>query len=240
MARIVPDGAVARVSFFEVHAPVWAGRAAEIGASPASVAAVRAAAEAARAALDAQELAQGVARAATQAFRDAVATLSTLGAEVIAQVKAKAAGSSSPSGGNEVYAAALLPVPAKPAPLGRPGTPTRFAADLRPDGSLELSWACANPAGANGTMYQISRQDGGGGGGGGGGGSPAAPFAVIGTTGRKRFVDAALPRGVAAVTYRVVAMRSTATGEAAGFTVNFGVAEGGAPAAAAAAARLAA
>jgi hypothetical protein len=211
MARILPEGAVARVSFFEVHAPVWAERAGEIGASPASVAAVQAAAVAARAALDAQELAQGMARAATQAFRLAVAELTARGSEVIAQVKAKAAG----DGGNAAYTAALLPVPARPSPLGPPGKPDGFAVALRQDGTLELSWTCKNPAGSAGTLYQVSRQDGGG-------GPSAGPFTVIGTTGRKRLVDATLPRGLPMATYQVVAIRSTATGKAGRFTVQFG------------------
>jgi hypothetical protein len=49
----------------------------------------------------------------------------------------------------------------------------------------------------------------------------------VGATGTKSFIDATVPAGVAAVTYQVVACRSTSIGVAAQFTVNFGVGGGG-------------
>ena len=128
------------------------------------------------------------------------------GTEIIKAVKAKAA-----TGGNAVYTLALLPVPATPTPVPPPGTPTDFVAALNPDGSLKLRWKCANPAGSSGTIYQVSRRVGTGG------------FAALGGTGLRSFDDPTVPAGVAAVTYQVQAVRSTAAGVPAQFLVNFGV-----------------
>ena len=71
-------------------------------------------------------------------------------------------------------------------------------------------------AGAGGTMYQVSRRAGGSG-----------PFAQIGGTGVRSFVDDTVPAGTAAVTYQIRAVRSTTAGVAAQFVVNFGVGGGG-------------
>jgi hypothetical protein len=214
MSKILPQGAIDRVSWFEAHTADWSANAVAIGTTSAAVTALTTKTTAARAAYDAQQLAFEQAKAATQSFKDAVAAMTTAGAEIIKQVKAKAA-----SGGNAVYTLALLPVPATPAPLPPPGTPTDFTAALNPDGSLRLRWKCANPAGSSGTIYQVSRRTGGTGAAGG--------FAAVGGTGTRNFVDATVPAGVAAVTYQVQAVRSTAAGVAAQFVVNFGVGGGG-------------
>jgi hypothetical protein len=206
MSNTLPRGAVERVAFFENHVPVWQAVAATIGTSTGAVTALQAKTLAARDAYNAQQLAFDQAKAATQTFHDTVAAMTRAGADVIKQVKAKAA-----TDGNAVYTLALLPVPATPAPLPPPGTPTDFTAALNPDGSLKLRWKCANPAGSSGTIYQLARQVGDG------------PFAAVGGTGTKSFVDATLPAGAAAVTYQIQAVRSTAAGTAAQFLVRFGV-----------------
>jgi hypothetical protein len=65
-------------------------------------------------------------------------------------------------------------------------------------------------------MYQVSRRTG-----------STGPFTAVGGSGVKSFEDATVPAGVASVTYQIVAVRSTAVGVAAQFTVNFGVGGGG-------------
>lgn len=210
MSKILPQGAVDRVAWFEAHTADWQANAVAIGTTTTAVTALTTKVTAARAAFDAQQLAFEQAKAATQNFKDAVAAMTSAGTEIIKQVKARAA-----TGGNAIYTLALLPVPATPAPLPPPGTPTDFTASLNPDGSLKLRWKCANPAGSSGTMYQVSRKVGAGG-----------AFAVVGGSGTKSFLDATVPAGAAAaggVTYQVQAVRSTAAGVAAQFVVNFGV-----------------
>ena len=206
MSKILPEGAIRRVEFFETREADWQTSATLIGTTSAAVTALTAKVTAAREAFNAQQLAFAQAKAATQAFRDAERAMTLAGTEIIKQVKARAA-----TGGNAIYTLALLPVPATPAPLPPPGTPSDFTAALNPDGSLKLRWKCANPAGAGGTIYQVSRKVG------------TAAFSVIGGSGNKIFVDAICPAGVPAVTYQVQAVRSTAGGTPAQFIVNFGV-----------------
>jgi len=118
--------------------------------------------------------------------------------------------------GDNVYFLAQIPPPATPSPVPAPGTPSDFAATLNPDGSLGLKWKCANPPRSTGTIYQISRRTG-----------AAGAFVSVGGSGARTFVDAGVPSGVASVTYQIVAVRSTAIGVAAQFTVNFGTDTGG-------------
>ncbi|MEZ0267772.1 MAG: hypothetical protein ACAI43_23825, partial [Phycisphaerae bacterium] len=120
---------------------------------------------------------------------------------------------------------ALISPPARPAPIGPPGTPTNFKATLDAVGSLTLRWKCAHPKGAQGTMYAIARRiDDHGAGAGGAGGQGG--FVPLGTVGAKSFVDATLPAGAARVTYEIRAVRSTATGSAAQFPVSIGTRAG--------------
>jgi len=204
MSRIVPQSAAGKVSFFTARALKWAENAVAMGSSPERVALLAEQTEAARAAFTAQREALGKAQAATLVFHLAVAAMNKTGTDIIKQVKAKAA-----ADGEAVYVLASLPAPAAGGPLPPPGTPDRFTADLRMDGSLALAWTCKNPRGSAGTLYQVARQVGSG------------AFEVIGTTGRRTFIDQTLP-AAASVTYQVIAMRSTASGQPARYTVKLG------------------
>jgi hypothetical protein len=217
MSTILPQGAVARLEFFETREAAWGADPAAIGTSAAAVADVAAKTAAARAALEAQALAHLQALAATQAFHDAVAAMTEAGAVVIKQVKTYAAG----EGGEAVYPLAMLPAPARPSKLPPPGMPSDFRVTLRAGGSLLLTWRCKNPAGSSGTMYQVARRVGQ---------AEVGVFESVGVVGTKSFLDETLPAGAARVTYQVTAVRSTAAGAAARFEVNFGVsdAQGGA------------
>lgn len=211
MSTILPQSAVEKVAFFENHNPTWATNAVAIGTTTTAVTALTTKTTAARAAYNAQQLAREQAKAATQTFRDAVAAMALAGSDIIKQVKAKAA-----TDGNSIYTLALLPVPATPAPIPAPGTPSNFTVQLQEDGSLILKWKCANPTGSSGTIYQVARKLG------------TADFAVLGASGSKQFIDETLPSGAgnAPVTYQIVAIRSTVAGAPAQFTVNFGTSGG--------------
>jgi hypothetical protein len=130
-----------------------------------------------------------------------------MGADMIQQIKTKAQTTNNPG----VYDLAQIPAPAVPAPVPPPGTPSDFAVNLMQDGTLELKWKCANPTGASGPIYQVQRRVG-----------AAAEFTFVGAAGARRFVDATLPAGASPVTYQITAVRSTASGNPAQFTVNFG------------------
>ena len=110
-----------------------------------------------------------------------------------------------------------LSVRKTPAPKGNPGTASNFKVALNGDGSIDLTFKVNNPAGTHGTMYQIFRRIGGEG-----------EFEYLGGVGAKKFHDATIPAGTAAVTYKIQAVRSTAVGDWAEFNVNFGTGAGGA------------
>jgi hypothetical protein len=141
----------------------------------------------------------------------AVAAMANAAADIIKQVRAKAAVS-----GDSIYTLASIPIPATPSPKGPPGPPTALIVTLDGDGTLHLKWKCVNPAGATGTIYQVWRRDGADG-----------EFAYLGGTGVKAFDDSTVPAGVTRVTYQIQAVRSTVQGPWSQFNVNFGAGGGG-------------
>jgi hypothetical protein len=206
---IVPATIVGKIEFFRARNAPWTANATAIGTTAGAVTGVAAKVTAAQAKLDAQIALQNAVKAATEDLHLAIAELMSAGGDVIRQVRAKAA-----TDGPTVYVLAQIPAPAAPSPRPAPGKPHSFAVRVREDGALILSWKSANPSNTTGTVYQVSRQIGT---------SEDGPFTVIGTSGRKEFVDATVPAGAAAVTYQVVAIRSTVAGLPAQFTVRLGV-----------------
>jgi hypothetical protein len=207
----VPSDRLAKLAFYEAHAPVWAPVATSIGLTSAAVTALSTAATNARTCYTAHVAAQAAAKAATAAFYDSIRTLHSapgMGADMIQQIKTKAQMTNNPN----VYVLAQIPAPAVPAPAPAPGTPTDFTVALKQDGSLELKWRCPNPAGVSGTIYQVLRRVSG----------ATAEFSLVGATGTRKFIDNTLPAGASPVTYQVTAVRSTASGDPAQFTVSFG------------------
>lgn len=217
---IVPRTRGGRIEFYGAHVGVWAARAAAIGIDPARVAAIAAAVEAAKEAQAAHRLAQQAAMAATQRYANAVRDLHDapgMGADTIETIKAFARSSDGPDDpdGTSVYVLAQIPAPQKPSAAPPPGTPREFVTRLLPMGEVELRWKCDNPAGTQGTMYEVRRALG-----------TTRDFQFLGVSGTKRFVDATLPSGAGTVQYLVTAFRSTARGNAGLFTLNLGVSGG--------------
>jgi hypothetical protein len=210
---VVPDTKLARVQFYENHNAPWTANAGAIGLLSGDVTTIRSKTATARAAYNAQQAAQDAAKASTHAFKTAVDDMQSFGAELIKKIKVKAA-----TDGPSVYDLAMIPAPATPTPMPPPGRPSDFVAELDETGALTLKWKCVNPSGSQGTTYQVFRKAGGS--------DAPGDFLFIGATGLKSFPDTTLPSGNAAVTYRVVAVRSTSTGPAGQFTVNFGVSGG--------------
>jgi hypothetical protein len=210
---LVPDTNEGKILFFQSKNTPWAANSTAIGTTTGAVTALATRVTSAQTKLAAAIAAREASKNATAELKDAVRSMASSGADIIKQIRAKAA-----VDGNSVYFLAEIPAPALPSPVPAPGTPTAFSATLNPDGSLKLKWKCANPAGAGGTMYQLSRRTGSGG--------ATGAFASVGGTGTRSFIDASVPAGVASVTYSIVAVRSTASGVAAQFIVNFGVAAG--------------
>lgn len=212
---LVPQSRVGKIEFYEAHLPAWTTHAVPIGLGVPEVAALATAVANARAAYTAHVTALEAARAATQNFYDKVRHMHSapgLGADMILKIRTKAQTANDPN----VYVLAQIPPPATPGVTPPPGTPSDFAVGLLQDGSLQLKWKCGNPPGTVGTIYEVKRQIGGEG-----------VFAFVGASGVKSFLDDTLPGGSAPVTYQITAVRSTARGNPAQFTVNFGMGGGG-------------
>ena len=203
---VVPKASVDKISFYENHTTPWSTNATAIGTTTVVVTDLTTKTTAARAAYNAQQAAQAAAKAATLTYAAAVAAMGDAGAAIITQIRAKAA-----TAGDGVYALAQIPAPATPTPVGPPGTPTDFGVKLAQNGAVTLTWKCANPAGAGGTMYQVFRRS-----------TATGEFAYVGGSGERRFVDLTIPHGSSSVTYQIQAVRSTSVGPWAQFNVNFG------------------
>ena len=208
---LLPENHAARIAWFQTRITLWTTNATAIGTTTTQVTDVQTKATAAAAALAAQETAQNAAKAATQALFDAMSALTNSGMTVIEQVRTKAR-----SAGEGVYPLANIPAPATPAPVGPPGTPNNFAAELSQDGSLELTWKCSNPVGCIGVVYQVWRRT-----------TPEGEFAYLGGAGEKKFVDATIPAGSSQLTYKIQAVRSSSIGPWATFNVTFGTESNG-------------
>lgn len=204
---VVPTKKLLKLEWYEQHQPVWATGYASIGLLTGDATLLGTKNTTARAAYNAHLAAQQGAKAATEAWYNAVADLGGFGATLIKKIGAKAG-----VDGVGVYALAQVSSPAIPSPVGAPGTPTDFKVELDQSGVLKLSWKCSQPVNSVGVIYQIRRRT-----------TPSAEFAFIGASGRREWIDATLPAGSSAVTYEVVATRSTAIGAPAQFNVNFGV-----------------
>jgi hypothetical protein len=204
---LVPPTIDGKIQFFQSKITPWTTSATAIGTTTIAVTALGVKVSNAQDKLAAQIVALAAAKTATAELQAAIRDMQSAGADIIKQIRAKAA-----TDGDSVYFLAQIPAPARPTPVPAPGTPTDFKATLNPDGSVKLRWKCTNPAGSVGTIYQLSRRTG-----------ATGPFVAIGGSGAKTFLDATVPAGAASVTYQVVAVRSTAMGTPAQFTVNFGV-----------------
>jgi len=205
--RLIPKDKHGKIQYCRSHLEQWAEHASEIGVSPERVADLAATTEAAEQALIEQLQAQAVAQAATLKLNMALAAMQKQASDIVAIVRCNAR-----SGGSNVYQLACIPAPANPSPVGSPGTPERFRAQLQQNGALTLDWTCKLPRSSTGTVYEISRR------------IDQGAFVRVGLSGKKRFVDQTIPPGASSITYRVQAIRSTGNGPVAEFNVNFGTA----------------
>ncbi|MBL0870359.1 MAG: hypothetical protein IBJ18_07280 [Phycisphaerales bacterium] len=208
---VVPETRLGKIQFYENHLGPWADNAVAIGLTSTAVAALGSLTSNARKAYDDAEAARQAAKAATQAYYNAVRAMHNgpgAGADMIEQIRNKAQSTNNP----EIYTLAEIPAPATPGTIPPPGTPNDFTVGLLQNGAVELKWKCANPSGAQGTVYEVKRRSG-----------AAGNFVYVGSTGVKNFVDETVSAGTASVTYQVTAIRSTQRGNPAQFTVNFGI-----------------
>ncbi len=209
----VPANRIKKVQFYENHITPWTDNSLAIGLSEKEVGDITANTQAARAAYDQQQAAKQAAKAATEAYYNAVEAMGTTGAAVMKQIRAKAES----TGDDNVYVLAQIPAPAQPVPKAPPGTPMDLKVEIGGNGALTLAWKCPNPAGTSGTIYQIYRSIG-----------RSTEFTYLGGAGKRTFIDTTIPAGATQLTYQIQGVRSSAIGPWASFNVLFGTNAGGA------------
>jgi hypothetical protein len=205
----VPESRLGKIEFYESHLLPWTTNMAAIGLAAPAIAGLDTLTTAARDAYNAHVSALAASRAATQAYYEAVRAMHAgpgAGSDMIGTIRNFAQSTNDPN----VYTLAQIPPPAVPGVTPPPGLPFDFRVELLQNGALALTWKCKNPAGVGGTIYEVLRADSGG------------AFAFVGNPGERTFVDDTVPAGAAPVTYQITATRSTARGNPAQFTVNFG------------------
>ena len=208
---VMPDKKIDKLGFCEAHVTPWTTNAVAIGTTAPAVTDFSSKTTAARAAYVVKQAAEEALRSANGNFDMALTAATTAAAEIIKQVRAKAA-----TGGDSIYTLAALPIPAIPSPIPPPGQPTDIKVKLTATGALDMKWKCANPPGASGTIYNIFRRVG-----------DSGEFTYVGGSGVREFTDESAPAGVPLLMYRMQAVRSTTVGPWATFNVFLGVDTGG-------------
>ena len=211
---IVPTRVEDLLTWASVHQEVWTTVAAQIGLTPAQALAFKNAYTQAQTNFAAREAARAALEGAVTTSQDSIRDLRRSAADTLRFIKAFAENQAKP---DTIYAKAQIPPPSQPGPLGPPGTPFNFRADLNPDGTISFRWKCNNPAGAGGTVYTVKRKL-----------ANESQYSIIGAVGLRRYTDTSLPLGTPTVQYVVVAQRGEQVGvPSSPFTVQFGTGGGG-------------
>lgn len=211
---VVPSTIVGKIEFYETHLAVWSADPPAIGIEAVQIADLAARTAAARADYEAALVARNAARSATINQADTVGSMQDLGGDMIKAIRTHAELTGDPS----VYAAADIPAPSPPTPVGKPAAPADVTAAINANGHGEIEWK-GNRTG--GTFYVVERQM-----------TPisgsAGAWTYAGSSAENTYTDTAIPVGFKAVAYRVYASRPA--GNSAPTTANpiyFGTAAAG-------------
>jgi hypothetical protein len=215
MSTVLPSDRRLLVQFGLDHQDGWNTYHAAIGLSSTLATQFKDDTAAADAAFQAASQARETAKAATIAYYGACATLRDSGSACVRAIKLFAEASSDPA---TIYSKAQIPAPQPPSHTGTPpAQPTDMRAALEPNGSVTLTWKCANPPGVSRVVYIIQRKLEG-----------DANFSTIDFVGGKTFNDATLPRGVDGASYIITGKAGQLSGPASSvFTLTFGSVGGG-------------
>lgn len=195
MAReVLPRSIADRIAFFEQRLPIWAASHAEIGLDASDIVALDAVVSQARAAFEEAQEARSLARAKTLLQDEALAAMLAVARAQVRVVRAHAAKTRNPA----VFAAAQIPAPNDPAPLGPAQTPTGLTSRLLTGGAVELVWQGSRTGGTSFHIHRSLVMPGGSG----------SAYALIGTSEERRYVDTTVPYGLQQAAYVVVAVRS--------------------------------
>ena len=186
---IVPLKPADKIVWYEAHIAPWTSNAVAIGSATVEIARSIRSRRRLCAKQTAQQAAKDAARTATNEYRDAVLAMAVAGSDVLKKVKAKAATTAG------VWDLCRSRRRRRRRRSGPPGMPTAFKVTLNPEGSLQLTWKCSNPAGVErNDLSGVAEGRGAGG-----------AWTMVGGSGEKKFLDDSVPAGVASVSYRVQA-----------------------------------
>ncbi len=202
------------VTFGNTHVDPWTINKVALTLNDAQVLAMKNLSIAANAAFNNAETARLAAKAATETYYAAVTALRTKAAECVRVIQNTAKTTNNPS----LYGLAQIPSPDPRSHVGPPpARPTDIRAGLNPDGSITLTWKCANPSGVSNVIYFVKRKLNGN-----------SDFALFDTVGEKTVTDATIPRATGGASYMITARHGQQSGPTSEtFSVVFGVGGGG-------------
>ncbi len=167
------------VMFGNTHEMPWTTNKVAIGLSDPQLTDFKSKSGKALVAFNAAEAARQASKAATDAYYAAVANLRTSAADCVRTIQNKAKSTNDPT----IYALAEISPPDPRSQTGQPpAQPTDIRAELNSDGSITMTWKCANPRGVSRVIYFIKRKLTG-----------EADFTLVDTVGEKTFTDTNSP-----------------------------------------------
>jgi hypothetical protein len=140
---IVPEKRLEKIEWYEARIQTWTTNVTQLGLVASQCTALAAKILNARSFYSAHVEAQAAAKAATQAFHDAVREMHSdpgMGADMIQEIKTYAETTNNPS----VYTLAMIPPPAKPGTVPPPALPEGFRVEIGQSGNLILRWKAGN------------------------------------------------------------------------------------------------
>lgn len=191
MATVLPSSRAQMIQWFRQRIVGWVADPTGIGLSVPIVTDLALKLDAAENDQETALEARMVSKSATLNYYTTSDDLRSFGSDVVQTIKLFAETTSDPS----VYAAANVPPPSPPTPLGPPATPQNLSATLNTAGEIKLEWDSSR---AGGTSFTVQRSTTG----------PTGQWTIVGTSEEVSFTDTAVPRGFDAVSYRVIASRS--------------------------------
>lgn len=214
MATNLPSTIPELINWANTHSGLWMTNAAQIGLSAAQATTFKTLVGTLVTNNAAAEDARQASKDATMNLHDSVGAVRVTAAAFIGVIKAFAESTQNPA----VYPLAGVSPNDPPGTLPAPVPPQQFSASINGNGSLNVKWKVAQPAGVNGVQYLVSRRLAG-----------QSGFTLISSEGRnKSFTDNTLPFGVDSVEYIVQPKRAEVLGEMSPiFSVRFGSVGGG-------------
>ncbi len=214
MGTVMPSDKREMVNFGNTHVQPWSLNKVALGILDPDLTAVTAAATNAQKAFDNAETARQASKAATTAFYAAVSTLRDKAGTCVRTIQNKAKATNDPN----LYALGQISPPDPRSQNGPPpAQPTDVRAGLNPDGSITLTWKCANPPGVSNVIYFVKRKLNG-----------QTDFTLFDTVGEKTLIDATIPRAAGGASYMITARHGQQSGQTSEtFSVVFGVGGGG-------------